>query len=72
LTLDDVFAAPVTATAGESVTISREWTPGDTIAVAKPFSLRIDPALDRPAIQSFAYGPVPLVLSSAATSRPLG
>jgi uncharacterized protein len=59
---------PVTARAGEYVTITREWTPGDTIAVAMPFSLRIEPALDDPAIQSLAYGPVPLVLSSAATT----
>jgi hypothetical protein len=59
---------PVTAGAGDYVTISREWTPGDTIAVTMPFSLRIEPALDDPAVQSLAYGPVPLVLSSAATT----
>jgi DUF1680 family protein len=58
----------VTATAGEYVTISREWTAGDTIAVSMPFSLRIERALDNPSIQSLVYGPIPLVLSSTATS----
>jgi DUF1680 family protein len=58
----------LTARAGEYVTLSRRWRTGDTITVAMPFSLRAERALDDNATQSIAYGPVPLVTKSPATS----
>jgi len=61
-------AQALTANAGEYVTISREWTPGDVVTISMPFSLRIERALDNPTIQGLAYGPIPLVLSSTATA----
>ncbi len=57
-----------TATAGSYFTVSRQWSSGDTVEIAAPFSLRIERALDSPATQSLAYGPVPLVIQSSATS----
>jgi DUF1680 family protein len=59
---------PVSAVAGTYVTLSRQWSSGDTIAISMPFSLRIERALDNPAIQSIAYGPIPMVIQSTATS----
>jgi uncharacterized protein len=59
----DVDAVP-----GSYVTLSREWTTGDVIDIAAPFSLRVERALDDPQKQSIGYGPVPLVIRSAATS----
>jgi DUF1680 family protein len=56
------------AVAGRYTTLSRTWADGDTIAISMPFSLRVEKALDDPATQSVAYGPVPLVTRSAATS----
>jgi len=61
-------AQDVDATAGTYVGLSREWTPGDVIDIAAPFSLRIERALDDSQKQSLAYGPVPLVIRSAATA----
>ncbi|GAA5200583.1 hypothetical protein GCM10023322_78780 [Rugosimonospora acidiphila] len=61
-------AQKVTATAGDYVTLSRQWADGDTIQVAAPFSLRIERALDQPQTQTIAFGPVPLVIKSSATS----
>jgi hypothetical protein len=58
----------VKATPGSYVTLSRQWRTGDTVEIAAPFTLRIERALDDPATQSIAYGPVPLVIQSAATS----
>jgi DUF1680 family protein len=61
-------AQKLTAAAGEYVTLRRQWNSGDTIQVAAPFTLRIERALDQPGTQSIAYGPVPLVLKSSATT----
>ncbi|WP_078877680.1 beta-L-arabinofuranosidase domain-containing protein [Streptomyces sp. 150FB] len=58
----------VKATPGTYVTLSRRWRTGDTVEIAAPFTLRIERALDDPATQSIAYGPVPLVIESSATS----
>ncbi|HTU74991.1 MAG TPA: beta-L-arabinofuranosidase domain-containing protein [Trebonia sp.] len=56
------------AVAGRYVTLSRDWHPGDTIAISMPFSLRMERTLDQPQTQAIAYGPVPLVAQSASTS----
>jgi DUF1680 family protein len=56
------------AAAGTYVTVRRQWTPGDTITISMPFGLRAERTLDDPATQSIAYGPVPLVTKSAATT----
>ncbi|GIH18032.1 beta-L-arabinofuranosidase domain-containing protein [Rugosimonospora africana] len=58
----------LTATPGEYVTLSRQWSSGDTVTVAAPFTLRIERALDQPGTQSIAYGPIPMVLKSSATT----
>jgi hypothetical protein len=58
----------VKAGPGEYVTLRRgHWRTGDTIAVAAPFSLRVERTLDQPRLtQSIAYGPVPMVALSDA------
>jgi DUF1680 family protein len=61
-------AQKLNATAGAYVTLSRRWSTGDTIEITAPFTLRIERALDDPATQSIAYGPVPLVIQSSATT----
>src|SRR5262249_52968710 len=54
---------------GSYVTLSRRWSSGDTIAVAAPFSLRVEKTLDQPRLtQSLAYGPVPMVALSNDTT----
>jgi uncharacterized protein len=58
----------VRATPGSYVTVQRTWRSGDTISVAAPFSLRMERTLDQPQTQCIAYGPIPLVIQSAATS----
>lgn len=50
---------------GDYVTLSRDWRPGDRIELTMPFTLRAERALDEPATQHLAYGPVPLVTRSA-------
>jgi DUF1680 family protein len=40
------------------VTVSRTWSPGDTIEVSMPFSIRIERAMDRPDTQAVFWGPV--------------
>ena len=56
------------ATAGSYVTLSRVWSPGDTIDIVMPFSLRIEKALDDPTVQSLFYGPMLLVALSSQTT----
>jgi DUF1680 family protein len=46
---------------GTYVSITRDWSSGDTVTIAAPFSLRAERALDLPQTQGFAYGPVPMV-----------
>jgi DUF1680 family protein len=58
----------VQATPGTYLTISRAWSSGDTIAIAMPFTLRTERALDQPQTQAMAYGPVPMVTLNSATS----
>jgi DUF1680 family protein len=43
---------------GGYLTISRSWTPGDTVEISMPFSLRVERAIDEPSVQSLFYGPV--------------
>ncbi|MGY4744369.1 glycoside hydrolase family 127 protein [Streptomyces sp. ATMOS53] len=58
----------VITTAGTYVTLDRQWSSGDTVEVSAPFTLRIERALDDPATQSLACGPVPLVIQNSSTS----
>lgn len=55
------------ATPGNYVSLNRRWRSGDRVEIAAPFTLRIERALDDPAVQAVAYGPVPLVIRSSAT-----
>ncbi|WP_233512362.1 beta-L-arabinofuranosidase domain-containing protein [Micromonospora deserti] len=48
----------VTPKPGSYLTLSRTWTPGDTIEIRMPFSIRIERAPDRPDTQSIFWGPV--------------
>ncbi|MEU4898670.1 beta-L-arabinofuranosidase domain-containing protein [Streptomyces sp. NPDC044780] len=57
----------VDATPGGYVSLKRTWRTGDRVEIAAPFTLRIERALDDPATQAIAYGPVPLVIRSSAT-----
>ncbi|GHJ36754.1 hypothetical protein Sm713_23630 [Streptomyces sp. TS71-3] len=52
---------------GGYVSVDRTWRSGDRVEIAAPFTLRIERALDDPATQGVAYGPVPLVIRSSAT-----
>ncbi|MER7334795.1 MULTISPECIES: beta-L-arabinofuranosidase domain-containing protein [unclassified Micromonospora] len=49
----DVEAKP-----GSYLTLSRTWSPGDTIDIRMPFSIRIERALDRPDTQAIFWGPI--------------
>ncbi|MEV0291503.1 MULTISPECIES: beta-L-arabinofuranosidase domain-containing protein [unclassified Kribbella] len=48
-------------TTSRYVSITRDWTSGDTIRVELPFELRTEAALDDPTLQSVFYGPINLV-----------
>ncbi len=43
---------------GTYVTLSRNWSNGDTIDIAFPFSIHIERAIDRPDTQSIMWGPL--------------
>ncbi|WP_347593945.1 beta-L-arabinofuranosidase domain-containing protein [Streptomyces sp. B6B3] len=43
---------------GSYLTLSRTWSPGDTIEVAMPFPVRIERAIDSPSTQSAFSGPL--------------
>lgn len=43
---------------GGYLTLSRTWSPGDTVKVSMPFTVRIERALDRPEIQTVFWGPL--------------
>jgi len=48
----------VDAAPGTYLTLRRSWTPGDTIDISMPFSIRIERAMDRPDTQAIFWGPV--------------
>lgn len=58
----------VAATAGTYVSIARTWNSGDSVAIAMPFTLRAERALDQPQTQALAFGPVPMVTLNTSTS----
>lgn len=60
-------AQDVRAVPGTYLSLKRVWSPGDRIEISMPFSLRIERALDDPAVQSLCYGP--LVLPALNNSR---
>jgi uncharacterized protein len=43
---------------GRYVNLRRRWSPGDTVEITMPFSIRIERARDRPDTQSVFFGPV--------------
>ncbi|MFG2044290.1 beta-L-arabinofuranosidase domain-containing protein [Dactylosporangium sp. NPDC048998] len=51
-------AQNVTARPGTYLTLSRTWSPGDTVEIRMPFSIRTERALDRPDTQAVFWGPV--------------
>ncbi|MGP4014912.1 glycoside hydrolase family 127 protein [Saccharopolyspora sp. 5N708] len=51
-------AAGSPARPGSYLTLSRTWSPGDTIEVSMPFAIRIERAIDRPDTQSIFWGPL--------------
>ncbi|WP_181800205.1 beta-L-arabinofuranosidase domain-containing protein [Streptomyces ipomoeae] len=55
----------VEAVPGTYLTLSRSWQRGDRVAISTPYRLRIERALDDPAVQSVFHGPVLLVARSA-------
>ncbi|MET9514854.1 beta-L-arabinofuranosidase domain-containing protein [Streptomyces sp. NPDC002994] len=52
---------------GSYFSVSRTWRDGDTVRVSVPFRLRVEKALDDPAVQTLFYGPVNLVARDART-----
>jgi len=65
-------------TAGGYVSIQRDWADGDTVAIAMPFSLRMEDTSDDRAQRALFYGPIhlvarrdggPLTFSLDATTR---
>jgi len=54
------------ATAGEYLTIRRDWEPGDNIEFQIPLSFRLSRIMDQPNIASIFYGPVLLALEEPA------
>ncbi|MDT0484228.1 beta-L-arabinofuranosidase domain-containing protein [Streptomyces doebereineriae] len=57
-----------TPVAGSYFTVSRTWKAGDIVRVTVPFRLRVEKALDDPALQTLFHGPVNLVARNSATS----
>ncbi|MFF7651553.1 glycoside hydrolase family 127 protein [Streptomyces sp. NPDC007983] len=55
------------AVPGSYLTLSREWRRGDRVRISAPYRLRVERALDDPAVQSLFYGPVLLVARSQET-----
>ncbi|MFV0137450.1 beta-L-arabinofuranosidase domain-containing protein [Streptomyces sp. HMX87] len=60
-------AVPGTPVPGSYFTVSRRWRRGDVVRVAVPFRLRVEKALDDPALQALFHGPVNLAARDAAT-----
>ncbi|MEU8986012.1 beta-L-arabinofuranosidase domain-containing protein [Streptomyces sp. NPDC048558] len=54
---------------GSYFTVSRTWRGGDTVRISMPFRLRVEKALDDPALQTLLYGPVNLVGRNSSTSH---
>ncbi|MFF0160713.1 glycoside hydrolase family 127 protein [Streptomyces sp. NPDC005263] len=59
---------PVEAVPGSHLTLSRDWRRGDRVTISAPYRLRVERALDDPAVQSLFYGPVLLVAQSGETT----
>ncbi|WSQ07103.1 glycoside hydrolase family 127 protein [Streptomyces sp. NBC_01231] len=58
----------VEAVPGSYVTLGRDWRRGDRVRISAPYRLRVEKALDDPAVQSLFYGPVLLVARSGETA----
>ncbi|MFE0252261.1 hypothetical protein [Streptomyces sp. NPDC059010] len=57
-------AVAATLADGSYFTVSRSWRRGDRVTILAPYRLRIERALDDPAVQSLFYGAVLLVARS--------
>jgi DUF1680 family protein len=53
---------------GSYFRVSRAWRAGDVVRVASPYRLRVERALDDPALQTLFLGPVNLVVRDPATT----
>ncbi|MEJ3748877.1 beta-L-arabinofuranosidase domain-containing protein [Actinomycetes bacterium KLBMP 9797] len=58
-------AVPGEPVPGTYFPLARVWRTGDEVRVSVPFRLRVEEALDDPAIQTLFYGPVNLVARDA-------
>ncbi|MFI5569620.1 beta-L-arabinofuranosidase domain-containing protein [Streptomyces sp. NPDC051740] len=54
-------AVPGAPVPGRYFGVARTWREGDTVRISVPFRLRVERALDDPALQALFYGPVNLV-----------
>lgn len=63
--VQDLNAVP-----GTYVTLHRDWSPGDTVEITMPFGIRVERALDDPAIQSLFHGPVLLTALGGPIGNP--
>ncbi|UOB07725.1 glycoside hydrolase family 127 protein [Streptomyces sp. HP-A2021] len=55
---------PAEAEPGTYLTLNRNWRRGDRVRISTPYRLRIERALDDPAVQSLFYGPLLLTAQS--------
>lgn len=60
--------APVDAVPGQCVSIRRDWTPGTTVEISMPLTLREVPAPDDASLVTLELGPTVLLARSAATT----
>jgi DUF1680 family protein len=64
-------AHELNAVPGTYVSLSREWSPGDRVDIAMPFSFRTERAIDDPSVQSLYWGPTLLALQSEPVGEDL-
>ena len=62
----------IDAVPGTYVTLSRRWSPGDTIDISMPFSFRMERAMDDPTVQSVFCGPTLLAVQSEPVGEDMG
>ena len=70
--LENAALAAAHSGAGEWITLSRQWQPGDELAVSFGMELRLVPAPDDPSVAALTYGPVVLAgLTGTADRMPV-
>ncbi|WP_078600233.1 glycoside hydrolase family 127 protein [Streptomyces violens] len=60
----------LTAEPGSYVSLRRDWSAGDEVRIAMPYSLRTEAAVDDPTVQSLFYGPVLLAAQGGEPELP--